>query len=111
MRTSKSGCRSPPRSGATARASQANLSNPFGFADFFGSGDAVRVARPVAVAETVGGQDDQVAFASRFFRCPNTPSVAGGLRPALKLRLLARPAYDRVAKLQESIRQNLSDLS
>jgi hypothetical protein len=47
--------------GATARASQASLSNPFGFADFFGSGDAVRVARPVAVAETAGGQDDQLA--------------------------------------------------
>ena len=47
--------------GANAWASQANLSNPFGFADFFGGGDAVRVARPLAVAETVGGQDDQLA--------------------------------------------------
>jgi hypothetical protein len=47
--------------GASASASQAKLSSPFGFADFFGSGDAVRVARPVAVAETAGGHDDQLA--------------------------------------------------
>jgi hypothetical protein len=47
--------------GVAGSASQASLSNPFGFADFFGSGDAVRVARPVAIAETVGGQSDQLA--------------------------------------------------
>ena len=47
--------------GATAGRTRPSLSNPFGFADFFASGDAVRVARPVAVAETVGGQDDQLA--------------------------------------------------
>lgn len=47
--------------GVAGQASQATLSNPYGFADFFGSDDQVRVARPVAIAETVGGQDDQVA--------------------------------------------------
>ena len=47
--------------GVAGHATQASLSNPFGFADFFGGGDEVRVARPVAIAETVGGQSDQVA--------------------------------------------------
>ncbi|MBI2741119.1 MAG: hypothetical protein HYX38_31870 [Rhodospirillales bacterium] len=47
--------------GVAGQATQASLSNPYGFADFFGGGDQVRVARPVAIAETVGGQDDQVA--------------------------------------------------
>jgi hypothetical protein len=47
--------------GIRGQAIQASLSNPFGFADFFAGGDTVRVARPVAVAETVGGQNDQIA--------------------------------------------------
>ena len=39
-----------------AHAVQGTLSTPFGFADFVsGDGAAVRVARPVAVAETAGG--------------------------------------------------------
>jgi hypothetical protein len=46
---------------ATAQAVQASLSNPFGFADFFAGGDAVHVARPVAVAETADGHNDQTA--------------------------------------------------
>jgi hypothetical protein len=46
---------------ATAQAVQASLSNPFGFADFFSGGDAVHVARPVAVAETADGHNDQTA--------------------------------------------------
>jgi hypothetical protein len=37
------------------------LSSPFGFADFVTGAGAVRVARPVAVAETAGGADDQTA--------------------------------------------------
>lgn len=41
---------------------QASLSNPFGFADFFTNDGAVRVARAVAVAETVGGLNDQTAI-------------------------------------------------
>jgi len=47
--------------GIAGRAIQAGLSSPFGFADFFAGSDAVRVARPVLVAETAGGQNDQVA--------------------------------------------------
>lgn len=53
--------------GANARALQASLSSPFGFADFFSgsdpfaASDAVRVARPIAVAQTVDGLDDQTA--------------------------------------------------
>ncbi|HTG25449.1 MAG TPA: hypothetical protein VK681_35905 [Reyranella sp.] len=44
-----------------AQATQASLSNPFGFSDFFSGADAVRVARPVALAETVDGANDQLA--------------------------------------------------
>jgi hypothetical protein len=47
--------------GSTAQAVQAALSNDFGFADFFSGNEALRVARPVAIAETVGGQNDQLA--------------------------------------------------
>ena len=46
---------------AAAQAVQASLSNPFGFADFFAGSDAVHVARPVAVAETADGHNDQTA--------------------------------------------------
>ena len=50
--------------GTDARAPQLKLSNPFGFIDFVSAaGDsAVRLARPVAVAETAGGHDDQTAI-------------------------------------------------
>ncbi|MEZ5873269.1 MAG: hypothetical protein R3D30_00030 [Hyphomicrobiales bacterium] len=45
-----------------ATAPQATLSTDFGFVDFVADdGSQVRIARPVAVAETVGGMDDQVA--------------------------------------------------
>ncbi|WP_147154148.1 hypothetical protein [Reyranella soli] len=44
-----------------ATAIQGVLSSPFGFADFVTGAGAVRVARPVAVAETAGGADDQTA--------------------------------------------------
>ncbi len=47
--------------GSAAAALQASLSTDYGFADFFAGGDTLRVARPVAVAETVGGQNDQLA--------------------------------------------------
>ncbi|WP_121062348.1 DUF4114 domain-containing protein [Chachezhania antarctica] len=42
-------------------ASQADLTKDFGFVDFFGEevNANTRVARPVAVAETIGGQDNQ----------------------------------------------------
>ncbi|MPZ33585.1 MAG: hypothetical protein GEV13_21775 [Rhodospirillales bacterium] len=45
----------------SAHAMQGTLSSPFGFADFVSDGGAVRVARAVAVAETAGGADDQIA--------------------------------------------------
>ena len=49
--------------GAQAQTPQVNLSDSFGFVDFVSaSGDSmVRVARPIAVAETAGGLDDQQA--------------------------------------------------
>ncbi|WP_421996441.1 DUF4114 domain-containing protein [Reyranella sp.] len=47
--------------GASGQALQASYSNPYGFADFFAGGDSVRVARPIAIAETVGGANDQLA--------------------------------------------------
>ncbi len=48
--------------GSSAHAPQGTLSSPFGFADFVSSDGAVRVARAVAVAETAGGADGQVAI-------------------------------------------------
>lgn len=88
--------------GATASANQARLSNPFGFADFFGSGDAVRVARPVAVAETVGGQDDQLAVVRlrqggentlqlTFYKVDDLAGTIDGLAPG-------HPAYAAAAQ-------------
>ena len=53
--------------GANGQALQGALSSSFGFTDFFSGsnpfagGDALHVARAVAVAETVGGLDDQMA--------------------------------------------------
>ncbi len=47
---------------SAADAIQGALSSPFGFADFVTDSGVVRVARPVAVAETVGAQDDQTAI-------------------------------------------------
>lgn len=47
--------------GATGQARQAALTNPFGFADFFSGDDALHVSRAVAVAETVGGANDELA--------------------------------------------------
>src|SRR5262249_33340355 len=47
--------------GSTAQALQAALSNDYGFADFFSGSETLRAARPLAIAETVGGQNDQLA--------------------------------------------------
>ena len=41
---------------------QASMTSPFDFADFTSASGAVRVARPVAVAETAGAADDTVAI-------------------------------------------------
>jgi hypothetical protein len=75
-----------------AQAVQAGLTNPFGFADFFAGNQTVRVARPVAVAETVGGQDDQVAvvrlrqvgsdsLAVTLYRVDDFSGAIDGMRP------------------------------
>ena len=48
--------------GASARAIQGLLTSDFGFADFVTDTAAVRVARPVAVAETAGGANDVTAI-------------------------------------------------
>lgn len=47
--------------GVSAQAYSATMTNPFGFNDFQTTGGAVRVARPVAFAETALAQDDQTA--------------------------------------------------
>jgi hypothetical protein len=79
---------------ATTKATRAGLSTAFGFADFFsGNGDsAVRVARPVAVAETAGGQNDQNAvvrlrsdgqdsLSVEFYRVDDMSGTINGLQP------------------------------
>lgn len=47
--------------GVSAQAFSATMTNPFGFNDFQTTGGAVRVARPVAFAETALAEDDQAA--------------------------------------------------
>src|SRR5262249_26254771 len=48
---------------AATTAPQGTLTNSFGFVTFAdGTGDTVQVARPLAIAETAGGQDDQQAI-------------------------------------------------
>ena len=80
--------------GTSARAPQVTLSSPFGFVDFVtATGDgAVRVARPVAVAETVGGLDDQQAVVRirqngqdsvtlKLYRVDDLNGMIDGLKP------------------------------
>ena len=77
---------------AEADAVQGSLSSPFGFADFVTGTSAVRVARPVAVAETVNGLDDQVAvvrvrqngedkLSLSLYRVDDLSGTIGGLAP------------------------------
>ena len=47
--------------GSAGQARQATLTNPFGFADFFSGDDTLHVSRAVALAETVGGANDELA--------------------------------------------------
>ncbi len=47
---------------APTQATQGTLTSDFGFADFLSSSGAVRVARPVAVAETAVGLDNETAI-------------------------------------------------
>ena len=80
--------------GVATHAPRANLTNPFGFIDFVSTGDAsaVRVARPVAVAETVGGHDNQTAvvrirqsgidsLALELYRVDDLDGSIDGLQP------------------------------
>ncbi|HEX9327244.1 MAG TPA: DUF4114 domain-containing protein, partial [Reyranella sp.] len=47
--------------GSAGQARQATLTDPFGFADFFSGNDTLHVSRAVAVAETVGGANNELA--------------------------------------------------
>ena len=75
-----------------AQAIQGTLSSPFGFADFLSGGGDVRVARPVAVAETADGASDQTAFVRMrqdgqdnlsitFYRVDDLSGAINGLHP------------------------------
>jgi hypothetical protein len=75
-----------------AQAIQANLSSPFGFADFLSGDTAVRVARPVAVAETADAHNDQTAIVRlrqdgqdnlsiTFYRVDDLSGAINGLHP------------------------------
>jgi hypothetical protein len=75
-----------------AQAIQAGLSSPFGFADFLSGDAAVRVARPVAVAETADGgsneiaivrlrQDGQDNLSLTFYRVDDLNGTINGLHP------------------------------
>lgn len=78
--------------GAAADAVQATLSNAFGFADFMTSGGVVRVARAIAVAETAGGGDNEMAvvrvrqngqdgLAIMFYQADDLAGTVGGIKP------------------------------
>ncbi len=78
--------------GVAAQAIQAGLTSSFGFADFVGSDGAVRVARPVAVAETAGGADNQQAvvrvrqngedsLSLTFYKVDDLSGSIGGVQP------------------------------
>jgi hypothetical protein len=77
---------------ADAAAIQANLSTAYGFADFSTDGGTVRVARSVAIAETAGGADDQVAIVRlrqngaarlslKFYRVDDLRGTIDGIAP------------------------------
>jgi hypothetical protein len=96
--------------GADTTATQANLSTAFGFADFSAGDGTVRIARSVAIAETAGGADDQVAivrmrqngFASlslEFYRVDDLEGTIDGIAPgqAGYAAAAASRAYDTEA--------------
>lgn len=71
---------------------QADLTSDYGFVDFARDGSNVRVARAVAVAETAGGADDQMAvvrvrqngqdsIAVSFYQVDDLAGTIGGLSP------------------------------
>lgn len=78
--------------GENGQAMQAGLTSAFGFADFMSSETVVRVARPVALAETAGGADDQQAvvrvrqngqdsLSVSFYRVDDYAGTIEGLQP------------------------------
>ena len=72
--------------GAAAQAIQGLLTSDFGFADFVNDTAAVRVARPVAVAETGAAPDDDDRHRARCARTARTtcgsPSTGSTTSPA-----------------------------
>ncbi|MCA0303075.1 MAG: hypothetical protein LCH95_11800 [Proteobacteria bacterium] len=77
---------------SAALALQGTLSSAFGFADFTSASGAVRVARPVAVAETAGGADDTTTIVRvrqngednlsvSFYRVDDLNGTIGGIAP------------------------------
>ncbi len=78
--------------GKAGLAAQAVLSNAFGFADFSSGSDFLRVARPLAIAQTVGGASDQVAIVRlrqsgedlvqlTLYRVDDMTGTVGGIAP------------------------------
>lgn len=78
--------------GTQASALQATLTSSSGFADFSTADGALRVARPVAIAETAGGQSDQIAVVRlrqngedsltlSFYRVDDLTGAIDGLHP------------------------------
>jgi hypothetical protein len=78
--------------GTEAGAPQVKMTTPFGFVDFVSSDGGVRVARPVAVAETAGGADNQQAvvrvrqngedsLAVTFYKVDDFNGTINGLHP------------------------------
>ena len=78
--------------GTATHAIQGSLSSAFGFADFTTAGGDVRVARAVAVAETAGAQNDQLAIVRirqngedslslSFYRVDDLNGTIDGLHP------------------------------
>jgi Ca2+-binding RTX toxin-like protein len=79
--------------GSTVTPSRAAMTSPFGFVDYQDStGNGLRLARAVAVAQTAGGADDQQAVvrlrqntdeavAASFYRVDDLDGTIGGLAP------------------------------
>ena len=78
--------------GNAGSATQADLTSDYGFVDFDGGGGNVRVARAVAVAETAGGADDQMAVVRvrqngqdnlgvTFYQVDDLAGTVAGLEP------------------------------
>jgi hypothetical protein len=76
----------------SALAPQGTLTTPFGFVDFVSGNDDVRVARPIAVAQTVDALDDQQAIIRmrqtstdklvvEFYRVDDFAGTIDGLAP------------------------------